>query len=725
MRKIFRASQPITIRFSLLRSFMLLILISSLTVLLLTTIRARRTEKELSEKLINEGTEQATQELDRFFQPVDKNTLIAARWGLAGKLNLAEVVTGPPGQITQKQLGAATRINSLLLPLMQFFPEMSSLQVANARGDGFLIIRLDGGRIRNRVVHREGWGTQTLWFDVDQQGRPHSPKWQEVDYEPRGRAWYTGLKGLPAGEVFWTDPYIFFTTRDLGITASVKWDDGGLEYVFAVDVLLKSITAFTQHASTQLSKNSQTAVYTKTWKVVGLPRHQKFRDPESIRLALLCSVEELKIPELHAALKEGESNQKVIKALKELRKAIFSFDSQGETWWAGVTAYPLGKRRHLWIGILVPNYDLLEGISQLRLYLLAATVVALLAALGYSFLLARSYSRPLEALAAQSRRIRDLDFQTDVKIEAKLQEFKQLEEAQAQALAALQSFSRYVPIEVVKELVAKGEVARIGGRTETLTILFTDIAGFTSISEAMSPEALTNHMAEYFQAMIDTLHRHGATVDKMVGDAIVAFWGAPTPIPDQAATAVHAVLETMSRLDNLNGEWRARGLPALPTRFGLATGPVVVGNIGARTRLAYTVLGDTVNLASRLEGLNKVYGTTLLVDAATRDACSPQFAWRHLDRIIVAGRTEPTDIFQVLGEAGMVPHQVLAAAARYEGAWDRYRGGDFAGAIAALDGFESEFGPDPAGQRLRERCEAYLNQPPADGWDGTSQMTSK
>lgn len=725
MGKIFRRRKPITIRFSLLRSFMLLILVSSLTVLLLTTIRARRTEKELSEKLINEGTEQATQELDRFFQPVNKSTLIAARWGLAGKLNLAEVVTGPPGKITNKQIQAATRINSLLLPIMQFFPEMSSLQVANARGDGFLIIRLDGERIRNRVVNRKEWGTQTLWFDLDQQGRAQSPEWKVVDYEPRGRAWYVGLKDLPDEEIFWTEPYIFFTTRDLGITASVKWHDRGQEYVFAVDVLLKSITEFTQRDSTQLSKNSQTAVYTKTWKVVGLPRHEKFRDPESIRLALLCSVEELQIPELLSALKEGESNQKVIKALNESGKAIFSYDSEGETWWAGITAYPMGKWRHLWIGILMPNYDLLEGISQLRIYLLAATVVALLAALGYSFLLARSYSRPLEALAAQSRRIRDLDFQTDAKIEAKLHEFKQLAEAQAQSLAALQSFSRYVPIEVVKELMGKGEVARIGGRTETLTILFTDIAGFTNISEAMSPEALTNHMAEYFQAMIDTLHRHGATVDKMVGDAIVAFWGAPTPIPDQADKAVYAVLETVSRLENLNDEWRARGLPALPTRFGLSTGPVVVGNIGARTRLAYTVLGDIVNLASRLEGLNKVYGTTFLVDANTRDACSSQFAWRHLDRIIVVGRTEPTDIFQVLGEAGRVPDQVLAAASRYEAAWEKYRVGDFPGALETLKDFESELGPDPAAQRLRALCEKYRQNPPAEGWDGISRMTSK
>ena len=150
-----------------------------------------------------------------------------------------------------------------------------------------------------------------------------------------------------------------------------------------------------------------------------------------------------------------------------------------------------------------------------------------------------------------------------VKIETKLRELKELAQAQAQSLAALQSFAHYVPIEVVKELVRKGEVARIGGRMETLTVLFTDIAGFTKISESMSPEALTNHMAEYFQAMIDTLHKHSATVDKIVGDAIVAFWGAPTPVAEPADKAIQAVLECQAQLKALNEAMAGQGSAAL------------------------------------------------------------------------------------------------------------------------------------------------------------------
>ena len=165
--------KPITIRASLIRSFVILILVSSLSVLILMSIRAYQTEQELSEKLINNGTRQVAQELNRFFQPANRGALMAAFWGRSGKLNLNEVIAGRPGKVTEAQRQAATRLNTLLLPLLLQVSEISSVQIATARGDGFLILQLPSGHIRNRVVNRENWGTlPRLWdfSDADLSG---------------------------------------------------------------------------------------------------------------------------------------------------------------------------------------------------------------------------------------------------------------------------------------------------------------------------------------------------------------------------------------------------------------------------------------------------------------------------------------------------------------------------------------------------------------------------
>ena len=225
--------------------------------------------------------------------------------------------------------------------------------------------------------------------------------------------------------------------------------------------------------------------------------------------------------------------------------------------------------------------------------------------------------------------------------------------------------------------MAKGEVARIGGHTETLTILFTDIAGFTNILEGMSPEDLTNHLAGYFQAMIDAMHHHGATVDKLVGDAIVAFWGAPTPMPDQTDRALQAVLECRNTLEDLKSNLERPGLAGTsdPLRFGHRTSGG--GQYGGPTRLAYTVLGDTVNLASRLEGLNKVYGTNVFVDGGTQQAGGDAFARATSTGLSSPARPRPPTSLRCWVRPGKFRPEKLAAARRYEAAWDKYRSGDF------------------------------------------------
>jgi len=710
--------KTVSLRWSLLRSFAMLILLSSFIVLGLTWFRSLESERHLSRRLIRQGTSEARDELDRFLGPADVGTRMAMAWGRAGLLRLDAVVAGAPGQMSEAQSLAARRLNSMLLPFVLAKPALSSVQIANARGQGFLVLILPDGSMRNRVVDRDRWGTQTLRLDLDREGIILGSEWKEVDYEPRKRSWYTEAQAEAAGQVGWTAPYTFHTTGDLGITSSGRWRDGETEHVVAYDVLLTALTKFTQGETQRVSPNAMNFIATSDWKALGLPRSDAYLDQAAAKAMFLKQVTDLEIPALKAAIdastKRGAPDSDV-----------FAFESGGEDWWVGLEAYPLGTSRRVWTAVLVPGRDLLEEVSKQRIFLLIATAAALIAAFLYSLLLARSYSRPLEALAKQSQRIQALDFRSDSQIEARLSEFQTLADAQQKSLAALQSFSRYVPVDVVRELVAAGDVAKIGGRAETLTVLFTDIAGFTSIAERMSPQALTNHMAEYFEAMIEAIQAHDGTVDKFVGDAIVAFWGAPRKCEDHARKAVEAVLECQARLEVLNPAWEARGLAALPTRFGMATGPVVVGNIGAPGRLAYTVLGDTVNFASRLEALNKRYGLLRLADQAVVDAAGSRFAWRRIDRVVVKGRTEETWIYEILGAVGEVSSERLSVARRYEAAWDQHAERKFEAALAVLDAILVDDPDDGPSLRLSGLCRSYIAEAPPDDWTPTTIMSSK
>ncbi|MEM7602888.1 MAG: adenylate/guanylate cyclase domain-containing protein [Verrucomicrobiota bacterium] len=306
-----------------------------------------------------------------------------------------------------------------------------------------------------------------------------------------------------------------------------------------------------------------------------------------------------------------------------------------------------------------------------------------------------------------------------------IREIDQLYEAQDRMRLALDSFAKYVPSEVVRELLDKGEAAVIGGRNTSMSILFTDIAGFTAISEGMTPETLTAHMANYFDAMIEIITEHNGTVDKLIGDAIVALWGAPRENASHAQDAVLAALRCEEALRELNREWESNGLPKLPTRFGISTGEVMVGNVGSANRLSYTALGDSVNLASRLEGANKYYGTRILAAENSVEGSRDRFLWRKLDKVRVVGRSQPETIYELLGERETVSTEDLEKARKYETALESYLNQQFEAALEILRDLGGGGSGDLAVERLMSRCQDALEKGETTGWDGVSKFSEK
>ncbi|MBN1257303.1 MAG: adenylate/guanylate cyclase domain-containing protein [Planctomycetes bacterium] len=285
------------------------------------------------------------------------------------------------------------------------------------------------------------------------------------------------------------------------------------------------------------------------------------------------------------------------------------------------------------------------------------------------------------------------------------------------------AFSTYLSKEVVDQLVNAPDKLSLKGEERELTVLFSDIRSFTSISEKLSAEGLANFLNEYLTPMADLVMATQGCVDKFIGDAVVAFWGAPMADPAHARHAAQSSLRMIAALNEMQPEWEARGLPQIKIGIGLNTGMMRVGNMGSTTRFDYTVMGDNVNLGSRLENLNKTYGTSIIVSVATRQALGEEFYCRVLDKVRVKGKQEPVKIYELICE-GEPPAEVRAEVTAFEAAFADYQAQRFAEAQKKLLAVQKE-SPKLLHKIYLSRIDAFLETPPAKDWDGVYTFTSK
>lgn len=287
-------------------------------------------------------------------------------------------------------------------------------------------------------------------------------------------------------------------------------------------------------------------------------------------------------------------------------------------------------------------------------------------------------------------------------------------------------FSQYVNPTIVDELVAHPEKLRLGGERRELTVLFSDIAGFTSISESIKPERLVSLLNEYLSIMTEIVFATGGTLDKYEGDAIMAFWGAPIPQEDHALRACKAALEMQKLLIRIRGRWEKEGKPDLNVRIGMSTGEMVVGNMGGRGRFDYTVMGDTVNLGSRLEGANKEYRTNIMISQKTYEEVKDHVLGRQLDLLIVKGRTEPVAVYELMGLAGdHIPREYMELLKLYDEGLQYYRQREWDAAIEAFRRVLSMDPEDYPSKMYIKRALSYKETPPPPEWNGVFVMKTK
>ena len=286
-------------------------------------------------------------------------------------------------------------------------------------------------------------------------------------------------------------------------------------------------------------------------------------------------------------------------------------------------------------------------------------------------------------------------------------------------------FGQYLSPKVVENLVDDPSKIQLGGEEREMTAFFSDIRGFSSISERLTPSELVQVLNDYLTDMCDIILSAEGTVDKFEGDSIMAFWGAPTRQDDHARRACFAAIEMNDRLVELRAEALQKSVAPLVVRMGMNTGAMVVGNMGSKQRMNYTIMGDAVNLASRLEGANKAYGSGMMISESTYRFCEGDVDVRELDRITVVGKSEPVTVYQLLNRKSQTTGAVADLVDQFSKGLELYKAGDFSRAKSEFSACLDIFADDGPAQTYIARCQAFADNPPGADWDGVYRLTEK
>nr|WP_316650541.1 adenylate/guanylate cyclase domain-containing protein [uncultured Gellertiella sp.] len=373
------------------------------------------------------------------------------------------------------------------------------------------------------------------------------------------------------------------------------------------------------------------------------------------------------------------------------------------------------------LAIIVPDNFFLDSVHRIYGYvpfeIVGLTVLAAALAILVSLQL---FTRPVQAIIANLRLVEGFDLDRVGHSASPLSEINQISEAIARMSTGLASFGKFIPVDLVQSLLAKGIRPQPGGSRARITVMFTDIGGFTAMTERLG-EAILPLLSAYLDLASAEIARQSGTIDKFIGDSVMAFWGAPVADDNQAVRACAAALEIVRQCRQL------QGLPGAETgfevRIGIETGTAVVGYVGSPNRLNYTAIGDVVNVASRMENLNKYYRTAILIGEDARALAGDAILVREIDRTVVPGRATAISVYEPVGIRGRdTPAPWLS---HYADGLRAYRARDFNGAISCLDQVLELQPDDGPAAVLRQKCTALALKPPGPHWQPVTVLASK
>ncbi len=478
-------------------------------------------------------------------------------------------------------------------------------------------------------------------------------------FDPRDRPWYKGA--VQEQEIHWTGLYAYAPLPFQGISVTDPIFDakGQLIAVAGADLTLNSLGDFLLNL--KIGKEGKAFILNSSGNLV--------------------------VPQI----KDTSLVDTAYKSYSKEKTRDFSFDFGKTPYLGSVHPFVLSKRSEWLILIAVPEDDFFHEalVSREETVFISLAILLIAGLIVYYF--SKRISDPIVQLALEADKIKRFELESNVKIDSHIREISMMANSMSAMRIAVNSFAKYIPKDVVKQLLQKGEEIKLGGEKKKLSILFTDISGFTPIAESYDPEKLILLLSEYFNGISHIILEMQGTIDKFIGDGIMAFWGAPREVLDPSEKACLAALNCLGFIKNLNEKYQKEGKPQFFTRFGIHTGNVIVGNIGTPERINYTVMGGPVNIAARLQTINKDYRTQIMVTEEVKQEAGDAFLFRPLDEIIIRGLAVKRKIYELMAiKLNATPDQLFLAE-QFPIAFDHFQNNRLQEAKALFE-------------KIRERC---------------------
>jgi len=613
---------------------------------------------------------------------------------LAALLSDEDVI--PPSDDLARRLLAVLRANSGFA-WVSFSDETGAFTGAQRTADGSLLVNrshIDGGKTTMDEHSVAKDGTWKLTRHVDDSG-----------YDPRTRPFYAAATA--AKKRVWVNPYVFFGEGVPGMTCAgpVYARDGKLRGVVTVDFDLDTLSAYV--ATLHPSPNARVFIYTASGTILADPgAHlvaQSGKGAEGV-LVTRDTIEDDLVRQYFRA--PGAS----------------SFDYQGAPYFSVTRSFE-HESLNWSVAAVAPESDFMGDVNKTTRFALVAGAIAVILAVLLAATMANRIAAPLVHLASEMDKVGRFELVEADPPPTIFTEISLMNRALVTMKRGLMNFGVYVPRDLVRAVLASGVRAELGGKTKPLTVFFSDLAGFTTLSESLSPDALVKLLSGYFDEMTKVISDRRGTIDKFIGDGIMAFWNAPQDEPDHAVLACETALACQRKLDGMKKA--DPSLSRLSARIGIATGQALVGNIGSSDRMNYTAMGDTVNLAARLEGLGKVYGTRILVSEACRNAAGDRIVMRAIDFVAVKGKKVGVKVYEPLALASEANEDAQAVSRFSELAMDAYLARRWDEAVRHFESILAVLPGDVAAATLRDRARDYGREPPAADWSGAYVMKEK